>query len=285
MRTMLLSLATALAVLLPQCAAADEPKKPGPPDPEMLFKHLDANHDGVIAEDEIPAGAPMPLKMLLRIADKKGDKKVTLDEFRAAVKEFPLPGPPFGPPGPHPGGNAMFGFFGGPMPGGMPGGPGGMQPPFAPGAPAMGFGPHGPNGPPHGGPRGPMPDPKELFEKMDKDKDGKLSVEEFTEGMKRVHEAIKGHFHPMGPMPGFGMPMPPPGPMPGGMMMPPQGPGPMMQGPMVWTQNGGSCPPGGPCPMMKPGDGKVLEARLKDLEAKLKALEAKIDAKEPKKVP
>ena len=95
MRRTMWSLATVVAVLvLPQIVAAGESKTPGPPGPEMLFKLLDANHDGVISEDEIPANAPEPLKALLKAADKKGDKKVTLDEFMAAVKEHPPAMPP-----------------------------------------------------------------------------------------------------------------------------------------------------------------------------------------------
>ena len=59
MRRTMWSLATVVAVLvLPQIVAAGESKTPGPPGPEMLFKLLDANHNGVISEDEIPADAP-----------------------------------------------------------------------------------------------------------------------------------------------------------------------------------------------------------------------------------
>jgi hypothetical protein len=165
---------------------------------------------------------------------------------------------------------------------------------------------------------GPKFDLKEMFQKMDKDKDGKLTVEEFTEGMKELHKAMMEHHGPMGPMPGGPMPPPPPmfgmaphgGPSSWWMMggsIPGQGPGPgpwTMGGPMQghapgpgpWMMGGpmqgqgpGLCPPGGPCPPMKQAggpppfgpekDGKPLEARLKDLEAKIKALEAKVEAK------
>ncbi|MEI8375188.1 MAG: hypothetical protein WCJ35_20400 [Planctomycetota bacterium] len=78
MRKIVWIIATVVAVVvLPQTLAAEESKTPGPPGPEMQFRLLDANHDGVISEDEIPAGAPEPLKSLLKAADKKGDKKVT----------------------------------------------------------------------------------------------------------------------------------------------------------------------------------------------------------------
>ena len=180
MRKMVWSLATVVAVfVLPQIVAAEESKRPGPPGPEMLFKLLDANHDGVISEDEIPADAPEPLKALLKAADKKRDKKVTLEEFVAAVKEHPPVMPPFGMPG----GMPMPGM-GGMMP--MPGMPGGMMPPFCPSGPTAGVMPS------HGGPLGKEPDLKALFAKMDKNNDGKLTVEEFTEGMKKIARGNDG---------------------------------------------------------------------------------------------
>ena len=259
MRDMVWSIATVVAVIvLPQILAAEESKPLGPPGPEMLFKLLDANHDGVISEDEIPADAPEPLKALLKAGDKKRDKKVTLEEFVAAVKEHPPVMPPFGMLG----GMPMPGT-GGMMP--MPGMPGGMMPPFCPSGPTAGV-------MPHGGPPGKEPDLKALFAKMDKNNDGKLTVEEFTEGMKKMHEEMMAHLHPAGQIPGLGMPMPP-GPMPGmpmpppfpmpGMTMPHAGPGHLMMGEPM------SGPHGVPSPA------KALDARLSDLEAKLKALEAK----------
>src|SRR5262245_24361876 len=63
----------------------DGRRMPVPP----LFAALDANHDGVIDEQEI-AGASTALKSL----DKNGDGKITLDEVRP-----PRPGGPGGPGG------------------------------------------------------------------------------------------------------------------------------------------------------------------------------------------
>ncbi len=271
MRSAMWSLATVVAVLvLPQIVAAEVLRPLGPPGPEMLFKLLDANHDGVISEDEIPANVPEPLKALLKAADKKGDKKVTLEEFTAAVKEHPPAMPPFGVPG----GMPMPGMGSG-MP--MPGMPGGRMPLFGPGGPAVGWMPPGPSGFSQLGPLGKDPDLKALFAKMDKNKDGKLTVEEFTEGMKKLHEEMMAHLQAAGQMPGPGIPMPP-GPMPGmpmpppplpmqGVMMPHSGPGPwMMGGPMLGPHG---------CPSLA----MALDARLSELEAKLKALEAKVEAK------
>jgi hypothetical protein len=264
------SLATVVAVLLlPQIVAAGESKTPGPPGPEMLFKLLDANHDGVISEDEIPADAPEPLKAFLKAADKKGDKKVTLEEFMAAVKEHPPAVPSFGMPG----GMPMPGM-GGRMP--MPGMPSGMMPPFGPGGPAAGRMPHVPSGSPQVGPLCKEPDLKALFTKMDKNKDGKLTVEEFTEGMKKLHEEMMAHLQAANQMPRPGMPMPP-GPMPG-MPMPPPFPMPGIvmphAGPSDWMM--GRPTPG---PRDCPSPAMALDARLSDLEAKLKALETKVEAK------
>ena len=110
MHKILFSVLTALAVvLLPQLVAAQEGKRPdGPrpemrrqqPNPEVMFKRLDANHDGVITPDEIPAGAPERLKQLLKRADRNGDKKLALAELTEAMKRLPPMGATRGgPPG------------------------------------------------------------------------------------------------------------------------------------------------------------------------------------------
>ena len=44
-----------------------------------------------------------------------------------------------------------------------------------------------------------MPDPKEVFKKLDRDGDGKLSLEEFTAGMKRFHETMMAKHRPPKP--------------------------------------------------------------------------------------
>jgi hypothetical protein len=260
MHKLLLSLVMAVMVLaLPQIVVAEESAKDGPPGPEMLFKHLDANRDGVISEDEIPADMPEPMKALLKGANKNGDKKVSLEEFIAMVKEHPPVMP-------------------------MHGMPGGMMPPFGPGGPPAGVMPHGPSGIPHGGPLGKEPDLKALFAKLDQNNDGMLTVEEFTEGMKKLHEEMMAHLQQSGQMPALGMPMPsgpmpgmpmppPPFPMPGmmmpppfpvpGMMLPHAGPGPWMIGGPMSGSHGVTCPD------------QAFDARLRDLEIKLKALEAK----------
>ena len=194
---------------------------------------------------------------------------MTPKEFTAAVKEHPPAMPPFGVPG----GMPMPGMGSG-MP--MPGMPGGRMPLFGPGGPAVGWMPPGPSGFSQLGPLGKDPDLKALFAKMDKNKDGKLTVEEFTEGRKKLHEEVMRTCKQRARCRARNtdasrsdawMPMPPP-PLPmQGVMMPHSGPGPwMMGGPMLGPHG---------CPSLA----MALDARLSELEAKLKALEAKVEAK------
>jgi hypothetical protein len=184
-----------------------------------------------------------------------------------------------GPPGPPP--------FDRPMPGGMHGMPG-------PGGPDAGPGPEGRFGPPPAGPWGKGPDLKELFRKFDKNRDGRLTLEEFTEGMKRMHEAMRGPGRPgpEGDRPEGRRP-PREGAGPDRPMPPREGPGSHWDGgPRPGPEDLAACPPDGPCPerkgppqkppagVKKPnGDHNPgLEAKVRELEAKLHRLEAKLDA-------
>ncbi|MGH7194723.1 MAG: hypothetical protein ACREJM_14485, partial [Candidatus Saccharimonadales bacterium] len=58
-----------------------------------IFKQLDANGDGQIAEDETPAGRRQLFKRLLRRADSNGDGKLSEAEFIAGMNED-RPDPP-----------------------------------------------------------------------------------------------------------------------------------------------------------------------------------------------
>jgi hypothetical protein len=112
MQRMFLSLLTAAAaVVLLQVVTAEEGKRPEAPRPEMkrerptpevMFKRLDANHDGVITPDEIPAGMPEPVKQMLLRAVKSHDGKLTQAQLAEAIKQH-RPGPrPEGGPMPPP---------------------------------------------------------------------------------------------------------------------------------------------------------------------------------------
>jgi Ca2+-binding EF-hand superfamily protein len=177
--------------------AAEGERGPGPFEPRVLFQRLDKNQDGKITADEIPEGAPERIKEFLKRADKNQDKVVTAEEFREAVQQFHpgMRGPFRAPPQAAEPGSA------GPQP--QPGTPGMGPPPWAgrrgfgggpPWAGRPGMGPPPWAGRPGaGGPPPQVPDAKALFAELDRDHDGKLSPEEFAEGMKRFHR------RPMGP--------------------------------------------------------------------------------------
>ena len=109
MHRLFLTVLTAVAaVLLPQwLSAAEEAKSPdgprpgmrgGGPNPEVMFSRLDANHDGAITPDEIPAGMPERLKQLLLEELKKHDGKLTQEALTEAIKQHrPGAGPQGGP--------------------------------------------------------------------------------------------------------------------------------------------------------------------------------------------
>ncbi len=159
MRRVLLLLSAVALFFLPRPATADDDQAKGPERPgrDMLMKRLDANQDGAITKDEVPEQAPEFLKAMLKQADKDGDGKVTKEEL-AALRPM---GPPRGPGGP----------------------------PAA--APSRGPGRGGP--PAEALPRGlPKPPSAEaIFKRLDKDGDGKLTLEEFTVGVKAA-QAIVG---------------------------------------------------------------------------------------------
>ena len=82
-----LTICAAFALLAwPAAATADEPAS-DKPDTAALFGQLDANKDAVLATDEIPADRKSLFERLLRIGDKNKDGKLDADEFAAALAD------------------------------------------------------------------------------------------------------------------------------------------------------------------------------------------------------
>ncbi|MBU4398483.1 MAG: EF-hand domain-containing protein [Planctomycetes bacterium] len=160
MQRIMIGLLTAVAVVvLPSYLAAEEGKRPDRPrpdvhrkgpNPEMMFKRLDANRDNVVTADELPADMPEQFKKMLIRADENKDGELTLGELRNAFKHR------------RDGHKAK----GGPV---MP--------------------PYGKN-PKAGGAKSPKQTAKALFVRLDKDKDGKLSFEEFSVGLRHLRHIM-----------------------------------------------------------------------------------------------
>jgi Ca2+-binding EF-hand superfamily protein len=76
----------AVALALQSSLTADEPSKKSPADdPGALFDRLDANHDGQLTADEIPAEKHRLFERLLRLAGKDANGKLSRDEFIAQL--------------------------------------------------------------------------------------------------------------------------------------------------------------------------------------------------------
>lgn len=83
MRRLILPLALLAPVSL--VSAADED------DPKALFTALDKNGDEFLELDEVDESKQRFLERLIRVGDKNGDKKLTLEEFIAAQQPEPAP--------------------------------------------------------------------------------------------------------------------------------------------------------------------------------------------------
>ena len=172
-RWCLAGLTAAGIVLLPGFAPAQDRKETDRLNPETMLKRLDANRDGVIGADELPDKMPERLKQLILRADKNGDKKVTLEELKGAMtdregaprKEGDRPPRPDRPR------------------------EGDRDAPRADRPRDVARDTPRPDRPREGERRA-VADAKVLFERLDRDKNGSLSLEEFTAGMRYLRSAL-----------------------------------------------------------------------------------------------
>ncbi len=94
-RTALVSLIASAALSLAATTFAADEKKPDDPAAAAdaakrhgdLFDKLDANHDGFISADEVPASHKRLFDRLTHRSDKTGDGKLSRDEFIAGMAE------------------------------------------------------------------------------------------------------------------------------------------------------------------------------------------------------
>ena len=91
------SLAAALA--FPSLATAQD----GVPKPEELFQQLDKNEDGKLTADEVPDEQRRFFERSVRVGDKNGDGVLTKDEFLQASRPADSPNVPLAPLGGGPG--------------------------------------------------------------------------------------------------------------------------------------------------------------------------------------
>ncbi len=191
MRKGLLFLAGILVLLLPLCLAAEDGRRgdgprpdmrPPRPNPENMFQRLDANKDGVITPDELPEGMPEGLKQLLIRADENKDRTLTKEEFIKAFKVHRAgpQRPEAGPKQPHPAAKKAH-----PKPQAKPVQPKDAMkkklPPF-PFPAGFGVGP---------GARFAQPamfNLKAIFDRLDRDKNGQLSFQEFAAGFQQMRQ-------------------------------------------------------------------------------------------------
>ena len=76
-------------LLLASLAVADDQPVAGGSDAGATFAQLDANKDGLLTTDEIPADKKRLFERLLRTSDKNSDGKLSLEEFTVGLQPKP----------------------------------------------------------------------------------------------------------------------------------------------------------------------------------------------------
>lgn len=190
----------------------DAATKDTAPDNEALFKQLDKNADGQVADDEIPQDKQRLLKRLMRNADKDGNGKLSREEFVAGLKNRDRKSEPGGPASDGPSleetfrdrdrnGDGKFTADDVPEP---------LRERFSrmleradkngdkaisleefKKAEAFGRRPGPPDGPPPGAPDGPPPGGDVLFRTLDADDDGALSNDELAKAADALKKLDK----------------------------------------------------------------------------------------------
>lgn len=92
MRTLMTLCIIILTAALVTTAKADEDSEPAGPDPAAMFTQLDANSDGQLSDDEVPDEHKRLFKRLLRTADADEDGRLSGKEFAAGLSEKPQNG-------------------------------------------------------------------------------------------------------------------------------------------------------------------------------------------------
>jgi Ca2+-binding EF-hand superfamily protein len=132
----------------------------GRPDPKRLFERLDANEDGKVTLDEVPEQRRDQFRGLMERADQDGDEALSQEEFARATRGG-RPRPDRATEGKRP--------EGGPE----------------------GRGKNRPEGRGQGRPEG-RPDPRQFFERLDADGDGRVTLDEVPEQARpRIEQLIQ----------------------------------------------------------------------------------------------
>jgi len=161
--------------------------------PEEAMKAMDTDGDGVVSEDEIAAGmakaggaaSPEEVKALMKEMDKDGDGKVTPEELKEALEKGKGPADVSSPEGAAGATGSVGGAMG--QPGGVgmgPGGTGGAGPPLPNGEAEVTLPEFMKRA------KDTFGTPKQAYKVFDKDGDGEVTPEEFAAGCANLKPPV-----------------------------------------------------------------------------------------------